>query len=132
MRFVQFAIMIMLASATLLACKKDKASSTSNAAIEGKWMGKYGFDNETPAIFYGFNIKPGGVLEEFGESGMKIAQGTWKLENNIFTGNTVSLLGSNNEYSVIAAFNEAKGELLGNWGYDESATDGGTFTMKKQ
>ncbi|HET9053169.1 MAG TPA: hypothetical protein VFM90_03295, partial [Cyclobacteriaceae bacterium] len=65
MRFVQFSIMIMLASATLLACKKDKAPSASNAAIEGKWSGKYGFDTETPTIFYGFNIKPGGVLEEF-------------------------------------------------------------------
>jgi hypothetical protein len=128
---VQFAVMLMIASATMVACKKDN-DKPSNSAIEGKWVGKYGFDSETPSVFYSFQIKAGGILEEYGESGMKIAQGTWKLENNVFTGTTFSLLGSNNQYSVIAAYNAAKGELLGDWGYDESVTDGGTWTMKKQ
>ena len=132
MRIVNFLFMSLVASLSLIACKKDSDKPSSNAAIEGKWVGKYGFASEAPSVFYSFNIKPGGILEEFGESGLKIAQGTWKLENNIFTGTTTSLLGSNNEYSVIAAFNQSKAEMQGDWGYDNSATDGGTWTMKKQ
>jgi hypothetical protein len=132
MRAVKFFSMMLIASAAFTACKKDSSPPASNKAIEGKWVGKYGFDNETPSVFYAFQIKPGGILEEYGESGLKIAEGTWKLENNIFTGVTFSLLGSNNKYSVIAAFDQAKGKLLGDWGYDESVTDGGSWEMMKQ
>ncbi|HYF30939.1 MAG TPA: hypothetical protein VD993_07455 [Chitinophagaceae bacterium] len=123
--------MMLIASASFTACKKN-SDKPSTAAIEGKWVGKYGFDDEAPSVFYSFVIKSNGVLEEYGESGLKIAEGTWKLENNIFTGTTHSLLGSNNEYSVIAAFDASKGKLDGNWGYDNSATDGGLWFMTKQ
>ena len=131
MRVAKFFIMMLIATAALTACKKD-SSSSSDKAIEGKWVGKYGFDNEAPSEFYSFNIKPGGILEEIGQTGLKIGEGTWKLENNIFTGVTYSTLGSNSKYSVIAAYDQAKGKLLGDWGFDDSATDGGTWEMTKQ
>lgn len=131
MRIAKFFTMMLIASAALVACKKS-SDKPSNAAIEGKWVGKYGFDDEAPSVFYSFYIKAGGVLEEYGESGLKIAEGTWTLENNIFMGKTHSLLGSNNEYSVIAAFDAAKGQMEGNWGYDNSSTDGGLWSMTKQ
>ena len=123
--------MLLIASATLMACKKG-ADKIHNAAIEGTWVGKYGFDTETPDVFYSFKIKAGGVLEEYGESGLKIAEGTWTFDNNIFTGKTHSLLGSNNEYSVIAAFDPSKTKLDGNWGYDDNNTDGGLWFMTRQ
>lgn len=131
MSIAKFFAMLLIASVSLTACKKS-SDKPSNASIEGKWVGKYGFDDEAPSVYYSFRIKSGGVLEEYGESGLKIAEGTWKLENNVLTGKTHSLLGSNNEYSIIAAFDPSKGILEGNWGYDNSPTDGGLWSMSKQ
>lgn len=131
MSIAKFFTMLLIASATLMACKKS-SDKPSNASIEGTWVGKYGFGNETPDVFYSFKVKAGGILEEYGESGLKIAEGTWTLENNVFMGTTHSLLGSNNEYSVIAAFDASKSKLDGNWGYDDSNTDGGLWFMTRQ
>lgn len=133
MRIAKFLVMMLIASGSvsMISCSKS-SGKPSNSAIEGKWVGKYGFDDDAPSVFYSFFFKAGGVLEEYGESGLKIAVGTWKLENNIIMGKTTSLLGSGNEYSIIAAFDASKGKLDGNWGYDDSNTDGGTWFMTRQ
>jgi len=129
MKFNKLLIATLFASAILVACRKD---NKSNAALEGSWTGRYGFENEGLSEFYSFRIKPDGVLEEYGEAGMKIGTGRWTLENNIFSGYTISTLGSENKYSVIAAFDASGGKLSGNWGFGESTTDGGTWEMQKQ
>jgi len=131
MKIKGFLIATLIAATALVSCKKE-SNNSSNTAIEGRWVGLYGFDNDKPSEFYSFQFKSNGVLEEYGETGNKIGVGKWKLENNVLTGYTISTLGSNNKYSVIAAYDAKNNKLLGNWGFDESTTDGGLWEMQKQ
>ena len=124
---------IILISALVLAgftaCKKDSDSSNKQTSIEGLWKGSYINDASGNSFFYSFNIKTGGVIEEVNSSGQKIGVGTWELENNILSAHYKWPGGS--EYSVLGAFNKEQGKLLGNWGYGNSATNGGTWEMTK-
>ena len=123
---------ILIALVTLpgfIACKKDKVEKqTSN--IEGRWVGTYVNEASGNSFYYSFNIKPGGVIEELNSSGQKLGQGTWEFENNILTAKYTWTSGS--KYSVIGAFYKQDGKLLGDWGYGDSATNGGTWEMHKQ
>ncbi len=132
MRSLKFLLITLVLSSAFIACKKDKHESPPQTQLEGKWVGKFGFGNAAPSDFYSFNIKPGGILEELGETGLKTGVGTWKLEGNIFTGSTTSVLGTGSKYSVIGAFDQSKLKLDGNWGFDESVTNGGLWHMTRQ
>lgn len=121
---------ILIAVTTLTACSKDnddKKPATVN--IEGRWIGTYKNDASGNTFYYSFNIKQGGVIEEVNSSNQKIGEGTWKLEHDILTASYIWPGGS--KYSIIAAFNKNQGKLLGDWGYGNSATNGGTWEMTK-
>jgi len=125
-------ILIALVTVTgIISCKKDKTevqAQTTN--IEGRWVGTYINETSGNSFYYSFNIKPGGIIEELNSSGQKLGQGTWELENNILTAKYTWTSGST--YSVIGAFYKEDGKLLGDWGYGDNATNGGTWEMHKQ
>lgn len=129
MKFINIAIAVLFVTTIFTACSKSKSSPSGSTSIEGTWVGKYGTGNNTPSSFYSFIIKPGGIIEEVNSSGVKKGEGTWKLENNIFTAKYQYLSPSTAKFSVIGAFNASTGKILGNWGYGNSATDGGLWEM---
>lgn len=112
--------------------KSDPAPASTSTSLQGVWVGKYGFDNENPHVFYSFNIKANGIIEELNSTGEVKATGTWKLDNNIFTAKYINVAPSTSKYSVIGAFNSSMGKILGNWGYESSATNGGTWEMARK
>lgn len=135
MKILTTAVIAIFASTAFIACKKDHDSSAttpSSNSIVGRWVGSYVNDASGNSFYYSLNIKAGGVIEEINSSGEKIGEGTWTYENNILTAHYDWLPPHNSSYSVVASFYSNTGKLLGNWGYGDSATDGGTWEMKKQ
>jgi hypothetical protein len=131
MKISKLILIAFVALTGFISCKKDKAEKpTSAATIEGRWVGTYVNDASGNSFYYSLNIKNGGVIEELSAAGQKLGQGTWKLENNILSAKYSSPGGSG--FSILAAFNKEQGKLLGDWGYGNSATNGGTWEMHKQ
>jgi hypothetical protein len=127
--------MLMLASISFVACNKDDDddNNAGASAVEGLYVGKYGFDNDTPDTDYKLKFKPGGVMEEIGvNSGQTIGSGTWQLNGNTITGTYTMLFTPFSKYSVTGAYNSSTHKLVGTWGYDNSATDGGKLEMTRQ
>jgi hypothetical protein len=131
-KFLKFSIVALLMSVAIFSCKKDSDNVSSNPSIQGDWVGKYGFGNETPDIYYRLNIKAGGVIEELNQAGSSKGSGTWSLNGTTFTAHYQWKAPMNTVYSVAATYNEATGKLSGTWGYDNSATDGGLWEQSKQ
>lgn len=124
-------LLVLLVAISFVACKKDNASAA--ASIEGKWVGKFGNGENKPASFYSFNIKPGGIIQELNQNGEATGEGEWQLDSNNILFATYSTFPPNVKvYTVMGAFNAAQGKIAGNWGYDDSATDGGLWEMSKQ
>jgi hypothetical protein len=129
MKISKIILIALVALTSIASCKKDKVEAKITS-IEGRWVGTYVNDASGNSFYYSFNIKPGGIIEELNSSGQKLGQGTWEFENNILTAHYSWTSGS--KYSVIAAFYKEDGKLLGDWGYGDSATNGGTWVMHKQ
>jgi hypothetical protein len=132
--FKNLAVALLLGSA-LVACHKDSDSTPAPKAsgIEGKYVGKYGFDSETPNEDFIINVKAGGVFQEIGShSGAPTGQGTWQLNGNKLTANYKMLFSPYNEYSVSLNYDASAKKLIGTWGFDGSATDGGKVDVTKQ
>lgn len=132
MKFMKGACMALVVLLTF-ACSKSTDKPAAATTIEGVWTGKYGTGNNKPSSFYSFNIKAGGVIEELDANGAVKGKGTWKLDNNkILMVSYNYLPPANTKFSVIGAFNGEDGRILGNWGYGESVTDGGSWEMTKK
>ncbi len=130
MKFMKGACMALVMLLTF-ACSKS-TDEPGTVSIEGVWTGKYGTGNNKPSSFYSFNIKANGVIEELDANGKVKGKGIWQLDNNkILMASYYYLPPANTEFSVLGAFNAAEGKILGNWGYGESVTDGGTWEMTK-
>lgn len=124
-------LLALLVSISFVACKKDDAKPA--VSIEGKWVGKFGTGDNPPSSFFSFNIKSGGVIQELNQAGEVTGEGEWELDSNNVLFATYETSGPNvKTYTVIGAFNAGQAKILGNWGYDDSATDGGTWEMNKQ
>ena len=122
----------MVAFAAILgfsSCSKDNESTQSVTSIEGRWIGTYVNQASGNTFYYSFNIKAGGIIEEINSSNQKIGEGSWKLENDILSATYTWPSGS--KYSILAGFYKKEGKLLGDWGYGNSATNGGTWQMTK-
>lgn len=133
MKFLKLPILVLLVSSVFIACKKDSDTNSANAGIAGNWVGKYGFGNETPAVYYRFNIKANGVIEELNASGNSKGSGTWSLNGTNFTAHYQWKAPMNTVFTVAATYDAATGKLSnGTWGYDESATNGGLWEQTKQ
>ena len=111
------------------ACSKSNSSNKPFESIEGVWKGTVVTEYDNEVYFWSFNIKSGGVLEVLNKTGGVLATGTWSIENNIFL---ASYTEEGDKFSIIGSHNKSLGKLLGNWGYDNSTTDGGTWQMTKQ
>lgn len=122
---VAFAMLSIFAS-----CSKDNDDSNP-VDIEGRWIGSYINDASGNSFYFSFKIKPGGVIEEVNNSGVAIGAGTWELDaaTNVFTAKYTWYAGG--IYSVIAAFDSESAKLVGDWGYGDSNTDGGSWEMTK-
>lgn len=129
MKISKIILIALVALTGFASCKKDKVEAKATS-IEGRWVGTYVNDASGNSFYYSFNIKPGGIIEELNSSGQKLGQGTWEFENNILTAHYSWTSGS--KYSVIAAFYKEDGKLLGDWGYGDNTTNGGTWVMHKQ
>lgn len=130
MKISRIILVSAIALTGLISCSKDKDKpSKQSETIEGRWEGTYVNQASGNSFYYSLNIKAGGVIEELNASGQKLGQGTWEMENNILTAHYKWTSGS--EYSIIAAFYKETGKLLGDWGYGNSATNGGTWQMQK-
>ncbi|WP_336514679.1 hypothetical protein [Pollutibacter soli] len=110
-------------------CKKDDIEA--KVGINGVWTGNYTVDPSTEKGFFSLNFKSNGVLEELSSAGAVKGTGTWEMDsNNIITG-SYKMTASGNRYSIVGAFYPQQKKVLGNWGYDDSATDGGTYELSK-
>jgi len=126
MKFLKIISMALIMLLPFVACKKD-GSNKATDTIEGTWEGKYGNGNANPTLFYSLRFKAGGLLEEVGSNGQVKGTGTWEIENNIIDAVYISTGGA--KYSLIGSFYPFDGKVLGNWGFDNSATDGGLWEM---
>jgi hypothetical protein len=135
MKFLKTIAFVLMLGTAFMACKKDSESTpnpTPSNAIEGKYTGLYGFDDEGLVDPFILNIKPGGVFQEIGvHSGAPTGQGTWHLNGNKLTANYKMLFAPYNEYSVSLTFDATGKKLTGTWGFDKSTTDGGPLEVKK-
>ena len=132
MKSIKIAIVAFVLALVSVSCSKSSNSpAAAPATVDGVWVGKFGTDNSKPTVFFSLNFKPGGVLEEITETGEIKGKGTWKLDNNIIYGSYNYVAPPNNKYSIIGAFDSKKGQILGNWGYGSSSTNGGLWEMTK-
>ena len=132
MKSIKIAIVAFVLALVSVSCSKSSDSPAAvPATVDGVWVGKFGTDNSKPTVFFSLNFKPGGVLEEITETGEIKGKGTWKLDNNIIYGSYNYVAPPNNKYSIIGAFDSKKGQILGNWGYGSSSTNGGLWEMTK-
>jgi hypothetical protein len=132
MKFIKLFILGLIVSTVFLSCKKDNTGATASKSLQGKWVGTYGFGNETPHVFYSFNIKASGVIEELSQAGNSKGSGTWNLNGNSFTATYQWKSPMNTVYSVVAIYDPATGKLTGTWGYDNNNTNGGLWEQSRQ
>jgi len=134
MKLLKIFSIALLLGTTFMACKKDSHSTTPapSNSIEGKYTGKYGFEDEGLVDPFILVIKPGAVFQEIGvHSGAPTGQGTWQLNGSKFTANYKMLFSPYNEYSVALTYDAANKKLKGTWGFDKSTTDGGPLEVTK-
>ncbi len=127
MKYLKLTSITLILMASFIACKKD-GTNKAVGSIEGTWEGKYSTGSNNPNIFYSLRFNAGGILEEVGSNGQVKGTGTWELDKNILEAEYTNIA-SGAKYSLIGAFYPSDGKLLGNWGFDESVTDGGLWEM---
>jgi hypothetical protein len=132
MKSIKIAIIAFVLALVSVSCSKSSDSpAAAPVSVDGVWVGKFGTDNSKPTVFFSLNFKAGGVLEEIAQTGEVKGKGTWKLDNNIIYGSYAYTAAPNSKYSIIGAFDSKKGQILGNWGYGTSSTNGGLWEMTK-
>ncbi len=119
---------VLLVSTFFASCTKEK-STVLPVKIEGTWEGKFGYGPDQKEYLYALHIRPGGILERMDSSGNVTGSGVWEMSDKIFSGiyNTNGSI-----FSLLAAFDDRQGKLMGNWGYGNNASNGGTWEMVKK
>jgi hypothetical protein len=133
MKFLRFFVVATLICAAIFSfssCKKN--SDNTSHPLEGKWVGTYGFGNETPHVYYAFKIQSNGTLEELNQAGNSKGSGTWKLNGNTFTATYQWKAPMNSIYTVVATYDAATQKLTGTWGYENDGTNGGAWEQSRQ
>jgi hypothetical protein len=134
MKLLNFAIIALLTT-TFIACNKDEsnpAPAPSNNNVEGVFIGKYGFDNETPDKNWTLKFTGNGTVQEIGQSsGNATGQGTYTLSGNHLSASYTMLFAPYNDYYIDATYDAANKTITGTWGYTPGGTDGGKFSLKK-
>jgi len=136
MKFLKFFIVALLLSTAFFSCKKDNNDDDftppSNTAVEGKYVGKYGYSSDAPTIYYCLDIKSGGVIDELSSTGSsKCVSGNWSMNGNVFTAKYQWKAPLNTIFSVKATFDPATKKLVGTWGWNDDPTTGGKWEATK-
>lgn len=119
--------------ASITSCSKDKDPvSVPTTEFAGKYVGKYGTGNNTPSVFFSFNLKQNGTLEELDETGEVIGTGAWSISGNTFHGTSHYIFPLTNFFALTANYEASKKKLTGTWGYGNNDKDGGKWYMTKQ
>jgi hypothetical protein len=126
----QFLLAGLLSVIAFASCKKNN-DAPSAIPIEGSWAGKYSILSEPYNSYYSFSIKAGGVLELQDAQLKKTGEGTWQLNDGIFTGTYTLLAPASGTFSVIANFHKTTGKLDGTWGTGTKEYGGGYWFMDK-
>jgi hypothetical protein len=130
---MQLKRIILLAFASFIifsSCSKEK-NKPAEVSIEGKWTGKFSVLSEPYNSFYGFNIKPNGIIELVDSVANKTGEGSWELEDGVLSATYSFLPPASGTRSVIANFNKTTGELDGTWGTGTQIYGGGYWYMIK-
>ena len=124
MKFLKLCAAALFMLLIFLSCKKD---ADSILPVEGSWVGFYGNDNEVPSTFYKLNINHGGVIEELSASGEVKGSGNWTMKGNSFTAHYQWKAPHNTFFTITGQLDPNSRKLVGTWGFDNSATDGGRW-----
>lgn len=111
MKIATFIMAGMIAIAAFSSCKKEKA--TPAFIIEGKWNGKIGTGNVSPASQFSLHLKPGGQLERINNAGNVTGNGTWQLTGKNFSGSYE--LHSGTKVSLTGTVITEESRLSGTW-----------------
>ena len=133
MKLLKIVFLFALGLGVFTSCKKDKDPVTvPSSQFSGKYEGKYGTGNNTPIVFFSFNIKQNGTLEELDETGQIIGTGIWTLDGNIFEASSHYVSPATNVFALIASYDASSKKLAGTWGYGDNDKDGGKWNMTKK
>ncbi len=136
MKTLQQVLLFVAFATVVFSCKKDNenpGNDTHPDVMTGKWVGKFGFEEETPSTYYSFTLKSDGTLEERNSSNEKIGEGTWSLTGTSFVAKHHYYSTTGTTFTDVATYNaQAKKLENGTWGYSNNATDGGKWFMQKQ
>jgi hypothetical protein len=124
-------VLTMLVLTTLLGCRKDDPAPVQES-ISGVFEGKYGNGTKTPDFFWGFEIKPGGVINELNSAGEKIGDGIWTKSGDKFLATYHNDTPYNATYSLKAVYSTSEHTLTGTWGFGNNDSDGGTFRLTRK
>lgn len=131
MKFCKFLIVALLASAAIFSSCKKNSDNVNHHPLEGQWIGTYGFGNDVPAVYYSFDIKSDGTIDELNQYGNSKGGGTWSLNGNSFAATYQWKAPMNTVYSVVGTYDAAQGKITGTWGYGTNTTNGGLWEQTK-
>jgi hypothetical protein len=128
-----FVVILFAALCTLASCSKKKDDVAPPASpLAGKWVGKWGAGNSTPDVYFSFTISSNGTLTVLEGNNTDPGAGTWTVNGETFKAVYHYGNDQNSKLNVAAKLNDAKTEMVGDWGYGEVNQGEGTFYMVKQ
>lgn len=128
MKISKMILALLIAVLPFISCSKDNDDDKEHT-IEGRWVGTYFNATSNSTYYFSFDIKNGGAIQEINSAGDVVGTGQWELNNNILEAHYTWTGGG--DFSVVAAFDKHAGRLLGDWGFGNSTTNGGTWEMTK-
>ncbi len=141
MKLLKTSIIALLLATAFASCKKDNDVTPSNNgsnhtnldhSMPGKWVGKYGFDNENPSTYYCFVLNANGTFTEWNSLSDSIGEGTWSNTGIHFTATSHFYPPFISTFKLNAILDTVNMKVTGTWGYSPSTTDGGNFYLVKQ
>ncbi|HUR32086.1 MAG TPA: hypothetical protein VMZ69_11695 [Saprospiraceae bacterium] len=119
---------------TFIACNNDDNDIDAETVLVGEWDGEYSFQSGPFNNFLSFDFKPGGVLDQLDQAGLKIGEGTWEFSNadTLILGTYILLPPVSDTFSFIANFEKEEENINGTWGYGQQQYAGGYFRIDKE
>lgn len=124
-------VMLVIAAGSFISCKKNKDAAPDHI-LKGNWEGEYGYGADEPDTYFAFIIHNNGTLQvSIDKNYPPTGSGTWTLKDNEFKA-VYKYEGDNEEFNVVAKFDEVENNLVGNWGDGDTNADDGKFYMFRQ
>ncbi len=102
---------------------------TTVSQIIGRWVGTSGAGNSAEPNYFSFQLNSNMTIQVLDQSGNVVANGTFTFINNGLNA-TYTIL--KRTYSIFGSFIPESNILVGRWGTDPDATNGGRWVTKKQ